>query len=105
MEEEAVPYPSVTAEFPGVALERDHRVGPIEEEPEPHRQPEDAAALNAGLKPLVIGGGIDGGRNLGEPLDGEEQWDNDDDVISVAKIPPPPRRRDDTVVVKERQGR
>ncbi len=56
VEEDVILYPSFAAELPGVALERDTGVAPVEDKIEPHRSPEDAAAANAGLDPIDVAG-------------------------------------------------
>ncbi len=49
VEDEVVPYPSITAKFPGVELERDTPTAAIKDELELHGRPKDAAAHNAGI--------------------------------------------------------
>ena len=59
IEEEAVRYPSLVREFPGIALDRDLPIPSIEDELEPQGRAEDAAALNANIAPYVAAG-VDG---------------------------------------------
>ena len=93
VEEDYVPYPAVTAEFPGVDLARD-AIGPtVEDDVEPHGRPEDAAALNADILPVDIAG-VGRAAIIDAHADEIAQgYDNDDDdgIIAVGDLPPPHR--------------
>ncbi len=55
VKEDIVLYPSITTEFPGVALA--HHITPIKEEYEPHGCIKDEAACNINFGPVAIAGG------------------------------------------------
>jgi hypothetical protein len=54
VEEDVVLYSSLTAEFPGVVLERDLPIPTIEDKIEPQGHAKDAAAHNANLEPFNV---------------------------------------------------
>jgi len=89
VEEEAILYPSLVAEFPGVTLDRDIPIPSIEHEFEPQGRAEDAAALNANLAPYAVAG-VNGPAIVTADNDEIEIYDDDDDddgIIDVMDIP------------------
>ena len=87
VEEEAVCYPSITPEFPDIALDRDLPVPSIEDEYEPQGRAKDAAALNANTAPYAVAG-VDGPIIINADDSEIEVYNNDDDgIITVADIP------------------
>jgi hypothetical protein len=54
VKEDVVLYPSLTAEFPRVVLERDLPIPAIEDKIEPQGHAKDAAARNANLEPFNV---------------------------------------------------
>jgi len=90
IEEEAVRYPSLVQELPGIALDRDLPMPSIEDELEPQGRAEDAAALNANIAPYVAAG-VDGPVIIDADDDKIEiidDNDSDDGIISVADVAP-----------------
>ena len=91
IEEEAVRYPSLVREFPGIALDRDLPIPSIEDELEPQGRAEDAAALNTNIAPYVAAG-VDGPVIIDADDDEIEIIDDNnsdhDGIISVADIAP-----------------
>ncbi len=88
VEEDTVLYPSLVAEFPGVALDRDLPIPSIEEEFAPQGRAEDVAALNANIAPYAVAGV--NGPVIVNADNGEIEIYNDDDddgIIDVLNLP------------------
>jgi hypothetical protein len=56
VKEDAILYPSLVAEFPGVTLGRDHPIPTIEEDIMPQGRNKAAAARNANMEPFAAAG-------------------------------------------------
>jgi hypothetical protein len=93
IEEDVVLYPTLAAEIPGVTLDRELLVTPIEDKIAPQGRVEDAAAANAGLAPLdrqVLEGAAVIDALPFEIVDAaNDDDDNDDGILAVRDIPPP----------------
>ena len=102
VEEDVVPYPSIAAELPGVALEPDAGVAPVEDKTEPHGGPEDAAAANAGLDPIDVSG-VGGTRRAAAvpPDEGIGYNPNDDDIIAIYEAVPVAPGDREALIAKE----
>ncbi len=87
IEEEAVCYPSLNRQFPGIALDRDLPVLSIEDEYEPQGRAKDATALNANIALYAVAG-VDGPIIINADDDEFEVYNDDDNgIIAVADIP------------------
>ena len=102
--EDVVLYPSIVTEFPGVTLDRDIAVTTVEDEVKPHGRLEDAAAHNAGLKPVDIAG-VDRVALIDTfddaPNDNEPDDDDDHGIIAIADLPPADPAPDDALVTDD----
>ncbi len=89
--EDAVLYPSLAAEHPGVVLGRDQPLPSIKEELVPQGQAEDAAACNANLQPFDAAGvvAVPIVHAKADELD-DYKIDDDDDIIAIVDIPQQP---------------
>jgi hypothetical protein len=91
VEKNAILYPSLAVEFPGITLGRNVAVPSIEDDIFPHGLAKDAAAQNANAAPFVVQEWING---LGaiqandNEIDEGEYDDKDNGIIEVADIPP-----------------
>ena len=96
VKEDAVLYPSLAGELPGVALERGQPIPSIEDEIEPHGQAEREAAINANLEPFIVAGvntptTTQANANVNDSAD-----DDNDGIISIATIPVGPEQPEST---------
>ena len=87
VEEDVVLYPSLVAEFPGVALERDQPIPSVEDEIEPQGRAEDAAARNANLEPLIAAGVNAPNVVHAHNNEIDAPIDDDDGILSVETLP------------------
>jgi hypothetical protein len=91
VEKNAILYPSLAVEFPGITLGRNVAVPSIEDDIFPHGLAKDAAAQNANAAPFVAQEGINGPAAIqanDNKIDEGKYDDKDDGIIKVADIPP-----------------
>jgi hypothetical protein len=85
VDEDIILYPSITAEFPGVA--RMCHITPIKEEFEPHGHAEDATARSANFGPVIIAG-VNAHAIPANPDEIDDIGDNDNDITHIGDIHP-----------------